>query len=150
MAVKYTGGGGGSFWNILGTLASAFIPGAGPYIAGANLLRSALSGKPEDAATQAVGMVAPGKVTKSEGITPSAGGGVGVATPEMSLAPDATDRMQMNKELLAQQVAENHRVDSIYNELASKYGGIPDADVSNTYPSRWTQLLTRYPSMFGR
>lgn len=157
MSVKYAGGGGGSFWNILGTLASAFIPGAGPYIAGANLLRSALSGKPEDAAMQAVGMVAPGKVTKSEGITPSAGGGVGVATPEMSLSPDATDRMQMNKELRAQQVAENqqrlvenHRVDSRYNELASKYGGIPDADVSNTYPSRWTQLLTRYPSMFGR
>jgi len=160
MAVKYAGGGGWGIWDILGTIASVAIPGAAPFVAGAKALGGLLNGDPGQAAMQAVGMVAPGKVTKSEGITPSAGGGVGVATPEMSLAPDATDRMQMNKELRAQQVADASK----YAQLVSMYGNSPENDwtarqeaIRGGYESipggeqtQWENLLTRYPTLFRR
>lgn len=149
MSVKYAGGGGGSFWNILGTLASVFIPGAGPYIAGANLLRSVFSGKPEDAPMQAVGMVAPTKGVPSPGASPSG-----------FSAPDLASKMNSIGPAAGAQVADASK----YAQLVSMYGNSPENDwtarqeaIRGGYESipggeqtRWENLLTRYPTLFRR
>ena len=169
MSVKYAGGGGGSFWNILGTLASVFIPGAGPYIAGANLLRSVFNGKPEDAAMQAVGMVAPTKGVPSPGASPSGFSVSGLASKMNSIGPAAGAQVADVADAGAQvadvadagaQVADASK----YAQLVSMYGNSPENDWTarpeairggyESIPSReqtqWENLLTRYPTLFRR
>ena len=159
MAVKYTGGGGGSFWNILGTLASVFIPGAGPYIAGANLLRSVFSGKPEDAPMQAVGMVAPTKGVPSPGASPSGFSAPDLASKMNSIGPAAGAQVADVADAGAQ-VADASK----YAQLVSMYGNSPENDwtarqeaIRGGYESipggeqtQWENLLTRYPTLFRR
>jgi len=159
MAVKYAGGGGGSFWNILGTLASVFIPGAGPYIAGANLLRSVFSGKPEDAPMQAVGMVAPTKGVPSPGASPSGFSAPDLASKMNSIGPAAGAQVADVADAGAQ-VADASK----YAQLVSMYGNSPENDwtarqeaIRGGYESipggeqtRWENLLTRYPTLFRR
>jgi len=159
MAVKYAGGGGGSFWNILGTLASAFIPGAGPYIAGANLLRSVFSGKPEDAPMQAVGMVAPTKGVPSPGASPSGFSAPDLASKMNSIGPAAGAQVADVADAGAQ-VADASK----YAQLVSMYGNSPENDwtarqeaIRGGYESipggeqtQWENLLTRYPTLFRR
>jgi len=171
MAIKYTDSGGGSFWNILGTLASVFIPGAGPYIAGANLLRSVFSGKPEDAPMQAVGMVAPTKGASTESVSPS-----GFSAPNLSakmnsigpsgqtLTPDLVDGMNVNNEIVQARNAQDEaqRINTRYNQLVKQYGygDNPETDwtarqqMNKGNPvvdqTRWNDLLTRYPTLFRR
>ena len=159
MAVKYTGGGGGSFWNIRGTLASVFIPGAGPYIAGANLLRSVFSGKPEDAPMQAVGMVAPTKGVPSPGASPSGFSAPDLASKMNSIGPAAGAQVADVADAGAQ-VADASK----YAQLVSMYGNSPENDwtarqeaIRGGYESipggeqtQWENLLTRYPTLFRR
>ena len=159
MSVKYAGGGGGSFWNILGTLASVFIPGAGPYIAGANLLSSVFSGKPEDAAMQAVGMVAPTKGVPSPGASPSGFSVSGLASKMNSIGPAAGAQVADVADAGAQ-VADASK----YAQLVSMYGNSTENDWTarpeairggyESIPSReqtqWENLLTRYPTLFRR
>ena len=179
MSVKYAGGGGGSFWNILGTLASVFIPGAGPYIAGANLLSSVFSGKPEDAAMQAVGMVAPTKGVPSPGASPSGFSVSGLASKMNSIGPAAGAQVADVADAGAQvadvadagaQVADVADAGaqvadaSKYAQLVSMYGNSTENDWTarpeairggyESIPSReqtqWENLLTRYPTLFRR
>ena len=169
MSVKYAGGGGGSFWNILGTLASVFIPGAGPYIAGANLLSSVFSGKPEDAAMQAVGMVAPTKGVPSPGASPSGFSVSGLASKMNSIGPAAGAQVADVADAGAQvadvadagaQVADASK----YAQLVSMYGNSPEnyrtarqeairggyESIPSREQTQWENLLTRYPTLFRR
>ena len=158
MAVKYAGGGGGSFWGILSTLASAFIPGAGPWIAGANALGSLLNGRPDKALTQAVGAVAPTKVTSSENLNAPVGAKTQAPTP------DLVDGMNVNNEIVQARNAQDEaqRINTRYNQLVKQYGygDNPETDwtarqqMNKGNPvvdqTLWNDLLTRYPTLFRR
>ena len=141
MAVYYEKGG-SPFGGILDLVAAAsmVVPGMqgiAPWVAGARAVDSAVRGDLTGAGKNAIKSVAG---MKGDAPNPEAQKTVAAPTltaPKYTGGPDATDRIQMNKQLLQQQQA-----DSRYNSLLKRYENNPGLDTSGT---RYQALLQKYP-----
>lgn len=168
MAVKYVGGGGG-FWNNLLGIASLLIPGAGPYVAGANLLGSLLGGGVgAPMAGGAEGQPSPMLADQAPGESPWAKFGAmlpawdmpGDSTPINLAAPiDGADKYDANRAMnqyVAMQNAfantpEQQGINTKYNELLSMYGMTPPAKPPQTieaYNAGFFQPISDPATMF--
>jgi hypothetical protein len=152
------------------TIGSMFIPGVGPWVAGAKALGSLLSGNPENALIQAAGAFAPTKGASTESVSPS-----GFSAPNLSakmnsigpsgqtLTPDLVDGMNVNNEIVQARNAQDEaqRINTRYNQLVKQYGygDNPETDwtarqqMNKGNPvvdqTLWNDLLTRYKEIFG-
>lgn len=167
MSVVYAPKSGNNLLGILGTLATTFIPGLQPFApfigAGINAMQgnwggvaTSLAGglpkgavsSPQPSGTQSTGIAGtPSPVTSgSSGIGGATASGQTSLSNNPSLAPDATDRMQMNKVLMNDQSNQRKQLDSRFNEILGQYNITPEGNVDQ---SKWDGLMRSYPSIFG-